>query len=134
MNLTPKQIQAIRIAVAEVDGWSDIKENVISIAQDSHSSHKGELTGSHPMNMSWRPMVPNYPESLDAVQAAEMAWLASLPSNYLKSEEAHLIELNLIAVIPSPTFTHLATALQRCIALLMRLAPDKWLEIQNLKD
>lgn len=143
MNLTPKQIQAIRIAVANVAG----KDSWFRCSQHSEVTPEqatlGTLCPWCGETLEWwdgtNGPLPNYPESLDAVHEVVVGL------KFGKVEQSAYAGKLIEAVnhdrhgefrfMGASQFDQMfATAMQRCIALLMTLAPDKWLEIQNLKD
>jgi hypothetical protein len=117
-EFTPKQLQAIRIAVAEAAGWH-------------HIHYDGpELIVGHPRSQRKPDIspvpVPKYTESLDAVHEVENG----LPIEKLV-RYGHFLRDVLTWKWPRKRTSIFATALQRCIALLMTLAPDKWKAIKN---
>lgn len=116
MNLTPKQIQALRIALAEVAGW--IFDNADDDMPCAIHPTLGHLT-----------FLPNWPVDLNAVHELEMGLTDEKLIRY-----GYFLSDVMTWKWPTRSSSTFATALQRCIALLMTLAPEKWLEIQNLKD
>lgn len=138
MNLTPKQIQALRIAVADMDGWKDVicAMRLLGTPPEGFSSTHDPAIWS-PEDGSCLYELPNYPENLDAVHEV----VSGLPD-----QSRHAYAVTLAGELWKPARTRgwqdyrdtlavsEATALQRCIALLRALSPDKWEEIQNLKD
>lgn len=150
MNLTPKQIQALRIAVAEVAGWTLV--NPKTVAEDAGTPYWWSAA-----KRFW-PWLPDSVEVLWALPPNERIFVSPIPNYPEDLNEVHIIQMRLTddqwdaywqdlnqvveAVKINETYAcwqsykriYGATALQRSIALLMTLAPDKWLEIQNLKD
>ena len=65
MNLTPTEIEELRIAIAEEVGWKfgDGKTSAALTAPD------GRIINNH-FSESWR--LPDYPASIDAIQAAAL--------------------------------------------------------------
>lgn len=131
MNLTPKQIQAIRIAVAEVAGWNFVR---LSTYNDKRPVY------AHPTTEALTTELPNYPADLNAVHEVEMLLTGPQWNEYTRilddigrcGGKLPWQDINPSRVIDA-YLVH-ANATDKCIALLMTLAHDKWLEIQNLKD
>jgi hypothetical protein len=125
MKLTPEQQQALRIAVAEIAGWKYIQWD----KNWRGGSIEPKWLWIAPGQLSPLPnlqVVPNYPADLNAVYEVEMTLGRGLLTEpYLK----HLLE-----IIPSQLWSDvvLASATDRCIALVMTLAPDKWETIKAM--
>lgn len=128
MNLTDEQKHVLRIAVAEIAGWKFVR---LSTYNDKRPVYQ------HPNTGACATELPDYPEDLNAVHEvvhqaiilpfsspandqmdAAMIFAANL-DKYEKSLESMLVLMGMCRIWT-------ATALQRCIALVMTLAPEKW--------
>jgi hypothetical protein len=122
-DFTPKQIQAIRIAVAEVAGKTEVRETVNDYVRDIMCRANN--------GRDWS-IVPNYPADLNAVHEVEKMLIASDEDGDFRCRY-HCVVLPDSLGIDTDVWQHRfmwrlisATALQRCIALLMTVTPDKW--------
>lgn len=131
LSKTPEGIQQIRIMVAELDGWkvgpSLYHEGLLSLFRPD-----GEQMGS-----SWAlkeeawtqkhygfPKLPKYPEDLNAVHTIVLKIKGdnrSLYCDYLALQHDFTGKDHKLALWEVKWFSHTATALQRCIALILTL-------------
>lgn len=132
-DLTPKQLAAIRIAVAEIDGWERWKHYdgcVWLTMPDSDRCRQtwlaGGMTKTDQQVEQVRDDCPNYPADLNAVRDVVMK-MGIVPKRCIAENLEKVCEDDLPGDVWGDAFAvQNATALQRCIALLMTLAPDKW--------
>lgn len=120
MNLTENQKQALQIEVAKIEGWTDIHLYYGTV----EGGPLDYLVGTFPSGGD-RVRIPNYPEDLNVV--------ARVVSSLDEDDEYEYV-VALIDICGGHRKAINATSAQRCIALLMALTPEKWLEIHNLKD
>jgi hypothetical protein len=127
-DFTPKQIEAIRIAVAEVAGLTDVHE--------TGNEHKRVVMHRASNGRDWC-ITPDYPADLNAVHEVEKsltgpqwdAYTHDLDAIGRRGDKVPWREMNPSRVIDA-YLVH-ANATDKCIALLMTLAPDKWEAIKS---
>jgi hypothetical protein len=137
-DFTPKQLQAIRIAVAEAAGrdpWFRCPQH--SEVTPDHAT-LGTLCPWCAETLEWwdgtNGPLPDYTGDLNAVHEVEN----SLNDDQHYDFRGHLVDVTYSDIVnqeqrvmESERAWISAPALQRCIALLMTLAPDKWKAIKN---
>lgn len=137
-DLTPKQLAAIRIAVAEIDGWERWKcyDGCVWLTMpDSDRCRQTWLAGG--MTKTDQPVeqvrddCPNYPADLNAVHEVEKLLTGPQWDMYTRfiddigrcGDKLPWQDINPSRVIDA-YLVH-ANAMDKCFALLITVAPDK---------
>lgn len=129
MNLSPKQLEALRVAVAEIAGAKRIdRPEGITLCNAGHAADQikwGALESNAPVEFIFD-QVPNYPYSLDATQEIITA---------LNANEISAVAQDLTSICwADGNYACFATAPQLCIAIVMTMAPEKWEEIKRMEE
>lgn len=138
MKLTPEQQQALRIAVAEIAGSKRIaRQEGIMLCHKEHSEGQlkwGAMESTAPVEFI-HDTVPDYPDDLNEVQ--ELMPLLTYEQAEAFEDSIHTQVKHSEAAVENPPpygFARInASAQQRCIALVMTLAPEKWEAIKAME-
>ena len=102
-------IDAVRIRVAEIDGFTSVKKSTVLKGRLLRTDFYG--TGA---NGSLE-VIPDYPQDLNAVARVE----GKLSSDGIYASEVSNMEMFLARVVPGNIPIWRATALQRCEAIIL---------------
>ena len=135
MSLSPRQIEALRIAVAEIAGVKPRLEGYNCV-----SPIDGGICMSLEHREDCQEWLDNLPEGSWAKRHTVQPWY-SYPNYTADLNAVHEVETGLgssgkaiqYTMLVYARYGVLATALQRCIALVMTSRPEKWEEINGME-